>query len=444
MARRIQTLILAGANTSVEVRQGDIQLPLGKALAGIALKLTFPVKNTTGGNAAFPSGDKVKLLDIIKLTMKYGPRNAQRQPFQALGLGTYLRRLQRFAFGVEVYNYSDTSTGLGQTVNNNATNNLVATVIIPTGHLWMLGRLQNLFCMGRSQAKSVEMKIERGVDTTLTANWALNGNVQVDIFPLEVSVKGDRVAWIPEYRFRTERNYFADLDDGLPLLVGEETAAQDSSSLTRVNLSIDKEVIHQDASPADIKRELSVIPNYPSAALLTDDLTILYSVTPDKALTEAQSGPVHVEQPARDLSDFKLAWYFLPAVDAATQKAFLVDAANDLRRKTVKLTSLQAIQRLGLPSRMAAFIPGVLSDEQDAEFHDLPGLAAPYRGSMADVQLVVPNDLKAAARGAARSQGRPGDAAKKLATLIPTAANGGRGVSANTPDFVAIRNAVES
>lgn len=433
--RRSHSLTFTGPDTSDYIRKGTLKIAKGKAMAGIRCKIVFPIRNASGGALTLSAADKTALLDALRFNFAYGAEGSERE-FLKNAKGSIVRLLQRFAIGSDVEGLTDATTGMSRSLpGSNAITNCTIYLVVPTGRLWFLGVMRNLFCMGRSQAQSLKAEIARQAAPTLSANLSLpdTSAVTCEIQPWLVSVKGDRESVMPEYREFTIRDFRAELPDGVPLFISERTAAHASTGLTRVNVNFDAEEIHRDAPPADILSEYNDVPNYPSDAAIFDTHTILYQATPDRSLAELPTGKPFVEQPNKDLSDFNLGYYWLPIVKEEERKTNLAYYANSTREKTIKAVSLDVIESINAPSRLSAVIPAMLTDEDDAEHHRYAGLGVPHRGKADDARVFVPDVVLERAKAfsaAFNAAGSPKAAqavAKDLARSVPGLANSGRG-----------------
>lgn len=430
--KRSHSLTCTGPDTSDYIRKGSLKLTKGKSMPGIRAKIVFPIKNVNAAGKTLTAADKVALLDALRFSLGYGPDDAERE-FIKNARGSIIRLLQRFCIGSEVEGYSDTTTGFGRNLAAaGAITNCTIYLVVPTGRLWFLGAMRNFFAMGRSQAATLKAEIARQAAPILSADLSLpdTSAVTLEIQPWLVSTKGDRESPMPEYREFTIRDFRAELPDGLPLFISERTSTHAATALSRVNVNIDAEEIHRDAPPADILSEYNDVPNFPSEAAIFDTHTMLYMATPDRALHELPSGRPYVEQPNKDLSDFNLGYFWLPVIPAEEKKAALVQYANEVRKKTIKSISVDVIEGFQLPSRLAAFKPSLLTDEDDAEHHTFGGIGVPHRGKLEDVRAFVPESVLARAQAVASTL--PSLAAKRavaneIARSIPATANSGRG-----------------
>jgi len=443
MTKKIGSLTLATVGISDKVKQGQLEIAKGKLMKALICKMTIPVQNTTGGNAALSDAQKQALLDLFEMNFMFG-QGKEFQPYVSQRLSRIHKEARR-AFNSEIEGYTDTTTGLGQTITNGATANCVVYLPIPTGFLWDLPATErHLFGIGRSQAKTVEFELKR-LSSTIAANWAVNGTVTVELYPHYDSCKGDVWGLVPHYKERDETNdtvVFAS-EDGLPLEVRERTATHAATALTNVSVWVDDEEIHDQVGPAEIIRELNDDCLLAAAGLITDRETILMKPLAGTSLRWLQTGKVKVKQNKKDLATIKLGLLYVPIVgDDVLQKQIQAVAGAKYRAKPIKAASAALFQGLDLPTRTQALPAFVIYDTDDREYQQLPGYTASPNGP-APV-LAVPETLVAMAKGKA---GRHADAgekavadkvAKDLTAMVPGGVANGRGGMGNV--YASIRS----
>lgn len=433
---RSHSLSLPNLGSTDQVKEGTLAIPKGKGVVGLRCKLTIPLNNTSGGPVTLTDAQKRAVLSHLSFLMEVGA--SKQQPYKNLA-GDKIRMLQRVCFGSEVENYTGTVNGLQTALPNAATTNVVCWLLVPTGRFWTLGQARNLFAMGRSQCRTVMLQLDRGgaQPAGLPAGVIISGTITADVQPHMCSMKGDRYSYLPEYREFTIRDFFHEYTDAqLAVLIAERTAVHASTTITKVNLTMDGEEIHRDISPADIITEYNDVPNLPAESQISDLVTFLYQWTPDRELRELPTGMVRVEQPNKDLADFLLAYYGWKVIKKADRDADLEKVANDVRKKTIKAVSVVPIDGLTVPSRLAAFMPAQLVDADDAEYHRFPGVGVPFLGK-AEV-YIPPQVLDAGKRAiaAAGSNDVLKDAVRRgLAATIPGASQSARGFTETSPIF---------
>lgn len=424
--RRTHSLNLAIDGAVDSVKRGTLAIPKGKAMPYIRAELTVPINNTSGGAVTLTTVQRLALLAAFLFDFKYGPQDAKRNPFQTLG-GNIMRRIARFLMGSELDGFTSATTGLARSLPNAQTTNVVFTIIIPTGRVWFLGALRNLFALGRSQASTVELTVRRQTPQGLPAGIAINGAVTVDIYPGECSVKGDRYATCPEFRQVSVTDFRYTLDDGLTLGLFENTAAHLATALSRVNMRIDAESIHEDASPRVYLADLQDSDYAPAEADVSDEVTILYEGNATTELKDLPTGRPFIEQPAKNLAVMNLEHVYVPIASEDELGKGLVDVANNIRRKSLKAVSLNATEELNLPPRLGFAVPSMLTDEDDREHGKFAGLGVPYRGKLSDVDVFVPEYMQQRIKGALASGVDADDLAKGTALQVPGTSQTGRG-----------------
>lgn len=437
--RRTHSFSLAAVGSVDRIRRDTLDLPKGKAMSALRVKVGFPVANTSGGSVTMAAGDKKALLSAIVCTFEYGV--AKRQPFKNVDLRV-VRILQRFLMGSEIEGWSDTSTGLAKSLPNSATTTVYAYVCLPF-MCWLLGpQFKHFFALGRSQSRTVECEFARQTNASFsTSGLALSGSITIDVLPQLVSVKGDRWATPPEYRTTDITDFrYTFPEDGLPLAIWDRTAVHAATSYTKLNVNIDNEEIHRDVSPTDLITEHNDVPNHPAEALITDEYTIMYSVLPASEFSSLPSGRAYVEQPAKDLATMQLGLVQVPVVSEDERSKELENVANNIRRKGVVAVNLHVLEDKYVASHNHAFVPSVIADEDDAELHKYPGLGVSYRGK---AEVYVPPQVVAAAKAKAggSSDKLKADLAKQLAAAVPGAASTARGYGQGRI-FSAIQNLV--
>jgi hypothetical protein len=431
---RIKTLSLATANGADVLEKGRLNLEKGKAMRGIRLKVTVPVVKSDSGTVTLTAGQKLSLLNMLVVSLRYG-RNLRRAPYNNV-LGGVLQVLQRYLMGTQVQGWADTVYGLGKTIAASATTTVQFYLIIPTGYLQQVNGLPaGHFAVGRSQAKTLQLDIKRAAEPLTGGAATLSvGTVTIDVMPDLVSVKGDRWTVLPEYVDVTSVDIEKGFDDGLPLLLAERTAVHASSTLTEVEVSIDDENIHRQVTPQDLLTEWK---SQPSSKLhadadISDVWTLLYWVAWDKELRDLPTGAIKFRQPRKDLATMLLSLLYVPIVREAELREEIENVATDVRKKTVRAVSTFVSEPDATYSRQQFASPFVLFDEDDSEFQRFPGLVAVPGGR---AEVYIPATVLSMARGmvaGARSEreGKKADQLVQQATLaVPGAVQSGRGFS---------------
>lgn len=431
---KIKVLTLTGANTSDVLERGRLRIPKGKKCIGLRCRITQPIANASGGALALATADKQALLDTFTVNLRYGAAG-KRKPYNAVSLKR-MRTLQRELFGTEVEGYTDSTTGLSNSIANGATENDTWTQIIPTGRVWKLGKDRDIFGMGRSQAMTVDVEIRRGAAPSLTAGLSLNGNTTIEIYPMLVSCKGDRWSYFPEYLETDSPDIEKVFDDALPLALWDRNAVHASTSLTELDVDIDDESIHRQISPAVLIDEIHDAPNYHSEADVVDEVTVLYGFAHDRELHDLPSGRLRFRQPKKDIATMKYSFLFAPLASEEEIKADVEEVSRQ-RRKAVHASSTHSPD---YPQRLQAFFPFVAHDTDDQEWQKRPGIrAAP--GERAD--LFLPELLKKRVRELKSAHEVEGernaasDILKEVASAFPGAVQAGKGMNAATSQALA-------
>lgn len=441
--KRSNSLALPTAGSVANVNRGELRVSKGTKAVGLRLKLVIPFANSAGAGIVPSAADKAATLDSFLFSLKYG--RSARMPFQSL-LGTKLRALQRWCFGSEVEGWNDATNGLARTIPATGSANATIYLIIPTGKLWMAGAYRNLLGMGPSQASTCEIEVRRQATGALTAGLSISGTVAIEVQPLEVVTKGDTWSYIPEYRETDTQDIRWRSDDGLPLLLVERTAAMAATAFTRINLKFDDYQHHLDAAPLDIRAEQLDVPNYPAEGDVTDTWTVLYQMQNDRDFGDLPTGVALFEQPAKDLATMKIGYYFVPTVSFEDRRKDIYEVAQNIRKKTIKAISRDAVEQLGLPSRFSAFVPAMLADNDDAEFERYPGIASVLGSAEQDTGIAIPASVNARLKAQVQAHQAAGErvaaeaAVKQVAAAVPGASTSGRGFKRGSPVYEQLRN----
>lgn len=439
--RRTHVFNLANEDTSDFIRAGSLTPEKGQGVIGLRVKLTVPIKNSSADtNKALTDADKAKVLDSFRTNFAYG-KDLKRTPFKNLSFKA-LRTLQRYLFGVEVFGYSDTSTGFGKQIAFGTTQNLVVHLLIPTCQIWMVKELVNLYAMGRSQCATVECEFKWISGVALgDSDMSIDGTVKIEVYPEVAPVKTDRWTWLPEYVESNVHDFRETLAEGFPLLLAERSAAQASTSFTKLNVKVDEHEIDRDVDPA------TMISRYKQALALTsgedisDTWTLLYWIQAGAHLRNLASGSLFIEQPNNDLSNMQLAYLYVPVVDATEVFANVKHIADNLRKKAIKAVNVLAHEKVQVPHRLAAFQPFSIFDSDDAEYEKFPGVACD-KGGQPDVFLpktgVEDAQAKLAKKKGAGETRAAKDVVLETALFVPGAASSARGYDRGGPVLASI------
>lgn len=441
MAKKFASLLLATLGASDFIERGELKPDKGEKVMGVVLKMAIPINNTTGGALAtgLSAAQKLALLDCFRISMSYGKDGQFATPFESRSLRE-MRRFARICYASELEGYNDTSTGLMRNLPNAATTTCTLYVMIPTGKLWAFdGRERNALGMGRSQTQTVRLELRR-VSDTIAANIAINGSVTAETILDTASCKGDPWCVIPQY-FRTDDSKEEIvLPDGLPLHLEEGSNVHASSALTNFSLRIDDQFIHRLVSAQESIREQADAARLPAAGLLTDETTVLYSaVDGEKNFADLPTGKmVFRQEGTKQIATAQLFYAYIPAVETDRVANEVKATAVSIRGKPLLAVSENAIDSLGLPQRLAPFVPFRLVDRDDAEFERFPGLYADDGSDTMKAVPHVPSGLADAAKqryASHMARGEAKAAAKvvdELTAAIPGSITNGRGFSRGT------------
>lgn len=439
--RKLTTITLSAQGVTQKMEKGKFTIEPGKQARNCRLKVSIPVANTTGSGAALSDTQKQTLLSVFLLTVRYGA-NGSRQPYQAIGFDRIQREF-RYASNSEIEGYSDTSTGLGKTVANGATNTLVFYLPIPLGLQWWMGGQRNFWGMGPSQASTFELEIRRSGSDTIATGWAINGSVSIDVIPDIQPVGTDRWSPCPEYVEQNETDKTVRLPDGLPLRISERTAVHASSTLTNVSVFVGDLSVHDQVSPSELISQYNDSALLSSAGLITDRETLLLSYNDDNQFSDLPTGAPRVVQNVKDLATFQAGYLYCPVVSAEDMQNEIRNVAWNVRKQRIRAVSLAAVNGLKVPDRLLPFVPFCFFAEGDPEFEQFPGIeCAPG----AQPFLFVPPSVKARAsqmRAAHQASGAARAAeevVRQVAAAIPGAVQGSGGFDkGSSPILAAVR-----
>lgn len=426
------SLNLINANVSDKLSAGRIELPKGKAMRGLRMKVTCGILNSRGSGVTTPltSSQKRDLLANLQFGVKHGHQQ-QHQPFKAFS-GSRARLLQRYCYGSEMEGWSNSTTGLARTLTNGGTSTVVFYLTIPTGSLYQHKARRNFRGVGRSQAQTMEVEA-KFISRTFTADTllTLDGNVTLEVVPDVFRCKGDRFTPIAGWTEYSEKDRFFRKETGLPLLVAELTTAHASSTLSNVSVFVDGELIHDQVSAQEILIEYLDNPELLSEGDVSDEVTVLYAVQPGEELEQLSTGEVRVTQNVQDLSTASFGIYEMP-IYSQDQVDRDIEACAKLRNKNLKAVSQAAVEGFleTLPNRLTPFVPYVLLDQDDVEFERFPGkVVAPGGKPVTAVPAsVLANSRELVAAYVARGEVKTSNALQqKIAAAIPGAVQSPRG-----------------
>lgn len=386
------SLNLLNPNVADTLAPGRVQLPKGKAMRGLRMKCTVPIKNTrVSVTTPLTKAQKLDLLKNLQFGLSYGA-GLQHVPFKALR-GDRVRMLQRYCYGSEMEGWSNSATGLERTLANGATTTCIFYLTLPTGAFYQHKSRRNLRGVGRTQASTMQVEakfVQRAF--TSDSGLTIDGNVILEVVPDVVRVKGDHWTTIPAWTEYSEKDRFFSKDAGLPLLVTEMSAAHASSTLSNVSVYIDGELIHDQVSAQEIQIEYLDNPELLAEGDVSDDVTVLYSVQPGEELEELSTGQVKVTQNVQDLSTASYGIYEVPIIAQEAIDRDIEMASTQGRKKNLKAVSLASLKgwNEALPNRLMPYVPYVLLDQDDVEFERFPGkVAAPGGKAVTAVPATV-------------------------------------------------------
>ncbi len=441
--RKTKVLTLTAGATNQKLERGDLEIDKGKLLVGLRLMVSLSLANSSGGSITLSDAQRQALFDLLSFDLNVGDSGKYQKPFISV-LGSRLHRQARKAFWTELEGYTDSSTGLARALPNSATTAVQFDLLIPLGaQAGLVGVPKAFWGVGRSQAKLIELLVRKSADSFGVSGLVISGNVNIDVVPVERSVKGDRVSVLPVYEEKDEADKTTVGPEGLHLDVCERTAVHASSASTSLTLSIDGETMFEQMRPSETVRELLDSPDLPSIALPTDRETVLYLATNrETPFDKLPTGRVIVFQNAKDLATFKAGFTYVPILETSAVKALIAECAAQ-RKKPVLAVSLAAVEGIKVPKRLMPFVPFVLFDKDDAEFGRLPGLLCTKPGDANSIEEFVPPELatsmaRARADFSARGLGAAAEnVTEQVAALIPGAVQSARGFARGGSDILA-------
>ncbi len=425
--RKLNSITLAGPNTSEKFRKGTIEVAKGKVARGQRFKMTIPLANASGGPVALTDAQKQSLFGAFFLSMAYGA-GLLHKVYQLIDF-VVLQILQRHAYGSEMEGYADSTTGLAQSLPNGATTNCVCYPIAPTGRFWQDPAMDRFFGVGPTQARMMEIEIRRGAAPAgLPAGVTIGGIVTLELIPDEVPAEHpneDRWSYLPEYRDQDEADKVAraPADMQAMLLVAERTAKHVSSTLTNIRAEVGPTMVHDQVSPAELITEYHDAPNLPAEADVSDRWTLIYVHGTNAKFNLLPVGRFVFTQLTKDLATAKMAWFGFVVQGEDAVKADLKEAAI-VRAETIKAINFADTsgKRIPYPLRFASSL--TLVAPGDADFDKFPGTVAEVGKNPEDrVPASVLADAKARqAKLLANGEvAAAAEVAKKVAAAIPGA-----------------------
>lgn len=420
--KKLTTLTLSAQGSNQKMEKGKVTIETGKQLRALRLKVTAPIQNNTGGNAALTDAQKQALLAVFLYTMRYGATGA-RQPYQSIGFDRAHREF-RYASNSEIEGYNDTTTGLGKTVTSGATSSLVFYLPIPTGLMWWMTERKNFWGMGQSQAMTLELELRRVGADVFATNWAINGAVTIDVIPDSQPSNNDRWTVIPEYIEQNETDKTVRMPEGLVLRISERSAVHASSVLSNVSVSVGSLLIHDQVSAAELITPYLDSPLLGAPGLITDRETLVYALNDDSQFSDLPAGSGKVVQNSKDLATFLAGYLFVPIVSYKDLEAEIKNVAWNVRKQRVLAVSLATVNGWKIPDRLMPFVPFAFFTDSDPEFELYPGyMCAP--GSEPVVFAPAPVLARAkqtrAAQQASGANRGAADIVRQLSNAVPGA-----------------------
>lgn len=395
--RRVVTLKLSGKDKkSMDPKELDVseyaKMPY------FLCRYSFKLHNAGALDAALTDAQKETLLANFIADWKYG-KALDFNPYARVGFDR-IRTEARFYLGVEVDGFNDDATGLAQVIPDGTSQDVTFDVLFPTGRRWWLGpQHMDDGCMGRMQAKTAKLEVQSKLDDgeEFAGDFSIDGDVTIDIIPVEVPSKGDPFSLLPLYREYTEdTNVIEKLDDGVTDLLTETTYAHAASPLTDLLIQIRDLVLIDGLGPAEIIVPYNAIPNVPAEASIADKET--YLVVPLPWVTRKEDLPtgkpvIRKNRPA-ELPTMHLSHRFTPPIKHEVLAAEL-DYIAAIADKPVKYVKLHVQEKRTLKNKATALLePQVGFMAGDREFTSLPGYTAHKNGG----EISVPKSLVDAAK----------------------------------------------
>lgn len=424
--------------------RGTIFIDKGRQLLALALKCTFPIKNTTGGNAAMADQQKQELLNLFQITVTIGKGAGNlMKPYIANTLKRINIEMRRF-LNAEIDLYSDTTTGLQQTITNNATNNSVCYILIPLGQAWFLrGKFKDLWGLGPSLVSLLQLEV-KCTATNLEAGWDLNGNVTFDLFPVTVPAKADLFGPIPVFEESSEVNKSFFHDQGLLLALDEGTNAQSSNPFTSISLKMDDTQIYSQLAAKDIAVGWDMASLLNANGLVTNRESILYQVTDGETdFPDMPVGKPTFTKDVNDLATVAAKWIYVPVLTHEAMALELDYIAKNVRNDTIKAVSVADADGLNIGDDHRPFVGYYLFSPADKEFEMYSGLVA-YPDAR-QPEVLTPKSLLDAAKAKQAMHTKNGEhiaaasVSQAVARMVPGAVESTKGFKANSAVLNAVR-----
>jgi hypothetical protein len=442
--KSLEQLVFDAVGQTKKITRGQLEIPKGKACGDIRLHFTVVLANDSGGNAALTKAQQRSYLSGWEFSLSYGPGN-KLKPYASVD-GADMRNVQRELCGFDVEGYGDTSTGLEKTVNNGATGTCVFAIRIPTGRDFKVPGWKRRG-MGPSQCRTVILEVKRAADT-LPTGWTVDTDPVVEVYTTEYSAKGDQFVVLPQFEDQVVRGKRFYLEDGLPRLVAERTAAHASTAFTEFNSRVDEEVVCDQTEPAQFVQDYRDDELLSSEMDISDIYTLLHVLPREIAdKKDILTGRFFFEQPQGDQDDIDYLALRYPILSEDQWKAILKEVSTDIREKDIRMVAHYALHNLaaaGVPDRFQPYEGYTFFDSDDAEYEQFPGLwGSPHAEPVPYVPISIKNRVQEGKKQA-EANGEM-KAAKRIlrrnAMAIPGAVQSGRGSarpSATMGQFAAV------
>ncbi len=422
--KAISSLTFPVVGNTDKLEAGELELDKGKALRGVFIKFSVDLANASGGNITLSDTQKQSYFGGWRCTASYG-KNKRRKPYNAILLTT-LQRIARFKQGADFEGYTNSTTGLGRTLTNGATVNVVYWVYVPTSAVWHNKRARKMMAMGRTQAKSLELEFKRESDT-LPTGVTVSGTPSATVYPDTVDSKFDHWLYMAEYYEADETNKIARGPVGLHELAYEDTAILTATSLTNIEVRMaGKDPIYTGIDPNTAYIPTLQLNAFPSEADISDRATTLLQWTMDQPVEKVPVGRLEVEQITKNLTTFKLRGLCYPIpTEAEVNDDIQWASGKHGRNKVVKAINTAVLMGEELPEEYYGYAGFALVDSDMDEFSLYAGKVG--SGDEARVETFVPDSVRDGAREMIASFELKGEKAnakqvyRKAALAVPAA-----------------------
>lgn len=433
--------ISVAAGGTFTVKKGEIVVSPRHKADVIALELTFPVANSTGGNVALSAAQRLTLLAKLEFDVSYG-ESLKNKPYQALS-GSELRTIAREKCHTELEKLNDATDGLATVITNSATANLKCVLLIPVGRDAKFDRdpdLRKVGGIGPTQAASMQITIRRNSSDTIASGLALSGAITGNVLPYESPAKHDQWHYFPAVVKKNESSRRVVFEDGIPGTLLETTNAHAAATFTNLKVEVDDALVHDNVTAAQVLYPINDEPDFPSAGLVSDVATLLFTQLPSQRFRDARSGVLKFIQNVQDMATVALLYIWTPITNPEQVEKDIGMIAKDLG-KEVKAISLAATDGLRIPSRLSFGVPMALVTANDREWEQFAGLRGATDGK---AFLDVPATMIATVKGlydkakAAGAHKTASAVLKEAVAMVPGAVRSGRGFRNGTSNYLQV------